>query len=131
MSAAEVAVTRRLRMGLCAAVLVVGCIQVGAVFARSLIPLKIDGTLTEAGIVGDSHLKLHWIRVGDRVYDVDNARVADLRVGRHLSKQRWDTKLTVDGHKQVRLTLGEEFFQFLVLALLATAACWRLTRGSS
>jgi len=118
----------RLRLVLCAAVAVVGMVQVGMVFSRSLIPHRIDGRLDKVGWVTDSRGRIHTITVDGRTYETDNRQVAELREGRWLSKDPWDMTLWADHRKGVRLPIGDETFQFATLTLLAIAATWHLTR---
>ena len=118
----------RLRLTLCAAVAVVGMIQVATVFSRSLIPYRIDGRLEAVGWVSDSRGRIHTITVDGRTYETDNRQVAELRKGRWLSKDPWETTLWADHRKGVRLPIGDETFQFATLTLLALAATWHLTR---
>ena len=117
-----------MRLTLCAAVAVVGMIQVGTVFSRSLIPYRIDGRLEAVGWVSDSRGRIHTITVDGRTYETDNRQVAELRKGRWLSKDPWDMTLWADHRKGVRLPIGDETFQFATLTLLAIAATWHLTR---
>lgn len=120
--------TRRARLILCAAVVAVGTVQVGAAFSRSLIPYRLDGTLTQVETVSDSRQRIHEITVGGRTYEIDSAAVAAARLGRHVSKDRWSNVVWLDRRKAIRLGIGDETFQFAALVILATAAAWRLTR---
>lgn len=117
-----------MRLALCAAVAVVGMAQVGMVFSRSLIPHRIDGRLDKVGWVSDSRGRIHTITVDGRTYETDNRQVAELRVGRWLSKDSWEMTLWADHRKAVRLPIGDETFQFATLTLLAIAVTWHLTR---
>ena len=119
--------SRRLRLGLVVAVLVVGAVQVAVAFSRSLIPHRIDGRLEAVGVVHDTDQRLYTATIGGRTYVVDNRQVVDLRIGRYLTKDAWSTTLWADGRKPVRLPVGDEAFQFAALALLAAAATWLLT----
>ncbi len=118
----------RLRVALCAAVAVVGMVQVTATFSRSLIPHRIDGRLEKVGWVSDSRGRIHTITVDGRTYETDNRQVAELREGRWLSKGAWDTTLWADHRKGVRLPVGDETFQFATLTLLAIAVVWHTSR---
>ncbi len=119
--------SRRLRLGLVAAVLAVGAVQVAVAFSRSLIPHRIDGRLEAVGVVHDTDQRLFTATIGGRTYVVDNRQVVDLRIGRHLAKDAWSTTLWADGRKPVRLPVGDEAFQFAALTVLAAAATWFLT----
>lgn len=123
--------TPRLRKVLALVVLALGVVQVSVAFARSLIPYEIDGTLEEVRTVTDSRQRLFDIRVDGQTYRVDNKRIADLRIGRHLHKDRWDTTLVLDGRKPVRLPVGDETFQFGILTLVAVTGTWLLTGMST
>lgn len=123
--------SRGLRLGLVAAVLVVGSVQVAVAFSRSLIPHRVDGRLEAVGVVHDTDQRLFTATVGGRTYVVDNRRVVDLQIGRHLTKDAWSTTLWADGRKPVRLPLGDEVLQFTALTLLAALATWFLTAPGS
>jgi len=118
----------RLRLALCAAVAVVGMVQVSVAFSRSLIPHRIDGRLEKIGWVSDSRGRIHTITVDGRTYETDNRQVAELREGRWLSKDAWEMTLRADHRKGVRLPIGDETFQYATLTLLAFAVTWHLTR---
>ncbi len=120
--------SRRLRLGVCAAVLVVGLVQTAVAFSRSLIPFSLDGTLVQVGTVGNSQQRLHTITIDGRTYTADNPRVAEIRAGRHLSKDAWSSTVLLDGRKQVRLAVGDETFQFAALTILAVVFASWLTR---
>lgn len=119
--------SRRARLLLCAAVLAVGCVQTAVAFSRSLIPYRIDGTLEEAGVLGDSDQRIFTVTIDGKVWVVDDQAVHDLRVGRRLSKDAWTTTLLLDGRKPLRLAVGDETFRFTALTILAVAAAWLLS----
>lgn len=117
----------RLRLGLCLVVLVLGTMQTLLVFQRSLIPYEIDGVLEDVRSVTDTRQQLFEIKVDGHTYEVDNSKVGELDVGRHLHKDRWGTMLEIDDSKRVRLPIGQETFQFGMLTLIAVGATWLLT----
>ena len=120
--------SRRLRLGVTAAVAAVGLVLVAIAFSRSLIPYRIDGTLESVGVVSGTGQRERTATVDGRTYVVDNPRLVDrVGVGRHLSKDAWSTTLTLDGQKSFRLSVGDEVFQFLALTLVASGATWFLT----
>lgn len=124
--------SRRLRLGVCAAVLVVGLVQTAVAFSRSLIPFSLDGTLVQVGTVGNSQQRLHTITIDGRTYTADNPRVAEIRAGRHLSKDAWSSTVLLDGRKPIRLPIGDETFQFAALTILAVVfASWLTRTGTS
>jgi hypothetical protein len=126
-----VRVNRRLRLALCAAVVVVGSIQTSVAFSRSLIPHRIDGTLEKVGVVGDTNQQIFTVTVDGEVWVVDDPDVHELRPGRRLSKGAWSATLLLDGRKSLRLTVGDETFRFAALTLLAVMATWFLTSPPS
>ena len=117
----------RVRLLLCAAVLALGGIQTALAFSRSLIPYAVDGELQEVRVVGDSRQRLFKLEVDGRSYEIDNPRLADIRLGRHLKKNAWSTTIEVDGRQKRRLPVGDEAFQFAGLTILAAGGMWRLT----
>ncbi|MCB0976739.1 MAG: hypothetical protein KDB02_04705 [Acidimicrobiales bacterium] len=119
--------SRGLRVGICLAVLLAGGIQVSVAFSRSLIPYRIDGTLRRTGVVTDSHQQLLTLTVDKTTYEVDDTRVAGIRIGRHITKDPWSATMLLDGRKPFRLAVGDEVFRFLLLTVLACSAAWLLT----
>ena len=118
---------RGIRLSLCAAVLIVGVVQVSVAFSRSLIPHEINGTLQRVGVVGDSDQRIFTATIDGRIYVVDNPSITEIRLGRHVSKDAWSMTLLLDERKPVRLGLGDEVLQFTALTLLALAATWILS----
>lgn len=122
--------SRRLKFWLCAGVLVVGAVQVSVAFSRSLIPYRLDGTLEKIGWVGDSNGRLRTLNLDGREYVIDNPRLVETRIGRVITKDPWSATLLLDGRKEIRLTVGDETFQFAALTLLAVGGVMVLGGGS-
>src|SRR5690606_18463653 len=79
------------------------------------------------GVVGDSDGRIVELEIDGTTYEVDNPRLAELREGRHLTKDAWATTLLADGRKPYRLPVGWETFRFAALTVVAVAAVWLLT----
>lgn len=116
--------SRRMRVLLCLAMAIAGSIQVGAAFSRSLIAQDIDGELTLVRSIDGSRGGLWQVAIDGRVYEVDNRRVAEIGRGRDVETQAWSSTLRVDGRPAVRLTVGDETFQFAALTVLSVGALW-------
>ena len=122
--------SRRLRVSLCVGMLVVGVVQVSVAYSRSLIPYRLNGTLTHIGWVTDTDGRLRTLTIGDDEYVIDNRRLLEARIGRAITKETWSNKLLLDGRKEIGLTVGDETFQFAALGVLALAGVLVLTRSS-
>lgn len=118
----------RVRVLLCAAMLIVGLTQTAVAGSRSLIPYAIDGTLEKSRSVPDTQGRLHNVYIDGDTFVTDNQTIAELEPWQHhLQKDAWSTTLSIDDGDSVRLRLGDEAIQFAVLTLLAVGATWLLT----
>ncbi|MDQ1711759.1 MAG: hypothetical protein QOE45_1209 [Frankiaceae bacterium] len=95
-----------------------------AMVARSAIPLRWHGTVTDIRLVTEKHRGIDdvwFVSVNGRSVHVDAALARTLDVGDRVDKGAWERTLRVDGEPR-RLALSRDARRMLVLAPLVVVA---------
>lgn len=120
--------TRTTRLILCGLIVCFGSLCAWTAFARSLIPVAINGVVTDKDIESGTLGRIERIEVDGRARQVDRRIAEKLNVGDRVSKEAWDTRLGI-GERGMRLRVGPEVTQFALLTVLGVGAVYLVSRS--